>query len=101
VPAVRYNACVKGSHTCPKCRHRKIWIVPTVELAREIKRVLDITTLARLRIGGSREITARDPVQGFETYVCASCGFTEHYAVAWDDIERVGTLIDGDAGPYR
>lgn len=75
--------------------------MPTVELAREIKRQLDIGTMARLRIGGSREVTARDPVQGFEAYVCGSCGFTEHYAIEIKDIERVGKLIDGDDGPYR
>jgi predicted nucleic-acid-binding Zn-ribbon protein len=92
---------MKASHTCPKCRHRKIWVVPTVELAREIKRVFDPGTLARLRIGGSREVTARDPVQGFEAYVCGQCGFTEHYAVEIKDIERVGTMIDGDTDPYR
>jgi predicted nucleic-acid-binding Zn-ribbon protein len=92
---------MKGSHTCPKCRHRKIWVVPTVELAREIKRSLDLATMARLRIGGSREVIARDPVQGFEAYVCAQCGYTEHYATAWKEIERVGTLIDGETGPYR
>ncbi len=92
---------MKGSHTCPKCRHRKIWVVPAIELAREIKRSLDLATMARLRIGGSREVIARDPVQGFEAYVCAQCGFTEHYAIAWKEIERVGMLIDGDTGPYR
>ena len=92
---------MKGSHTCPKCRHRKIWVVPTIELAREIKRSLDLATMARLRIGGSREVIARDPVQGFEAYVCAQCGFTEHYAIAWKEIERAGMLIDGDTGPYR
>lgn len=92
---------MKGSHTCPKCKHRKIWVVPTVELAREIKRVFDPATLARLRIGGSREVIARDPIQGFDAYVCAHCGYTEHYAVEMKEIERVGTLIDGDEGPYR
>lgn len=92
---------MKASHTCPKCHHRKIWVVPSVELAREIKRIFDAETLARLRIGGSRETIARDPVHGFEAYVCAACGYTEHYAIAWKDIERVGTLIDGETGPYR
>jgi predicted nucleic-acid-binding Zn-ribbon protein len=92
---------MKGSHTCPKCRHRKIWQVPTVELAREIKRTFDAATLVRLGLGGMREVTARDPVLGFEAYVCAQCGYTEHYATMWDDIKRVGTLIDGDTGPYR
>jgi hypothetical protein len=62
---------MKGSHTCPKCRHRKIWLVPTVELAREIKRTFDAATLARLGLGGMREVTARDPVMGFDAYVCA------------------------------
>ncbi len=75
--------------------------MPTVQLAREIKLVFDIGTLKRLQIGGSREVTTRDPIQGFEAYVCGSCGFTEHYAVEIKDIERVGTLIDGDTGPYR
>ncbi|MEO8704444.1 MAG: hypothetical protein ABI867_30605 [Kofleriaceae bacterium] len=93
---------MKGSHACPKCQHRKLWVIRPVDLARRITHRFDPVTLAKLGLGHLRDTTTEAPVHGFEAYVCARCGFTEMYATSFDEIEKVGTLVDAEIGDvYR
>jgi predicted nucleic-acid-binding Zn-ribbon protein len=96
---------MKRSMTCPKCQNRKLWVVPQTDLARNIEVALPDEMVAMLakRGGGGGPMTARkeDNVHGFETYVCAACGYAETYATSLEWCARVGTLVDGEAAPYR
>jgi predicted nucleic-acid-binding Zn-ribbon protein len=95
---------MKRSLTCPKCQHRKLWVVPQVDLARQIEVALPADIAERFGKGpGGRPLTARkeDDVHGLEAYVCAQCGYSEMWATSLEYIAKVGALVDGEAGPYR
>jgi predicted nucleic-acid-binding Zn-ribbon protein len=93
---------MKGTHVCPKCRHRKVWVINPVDLARQIPHQFDPVKLAQLKLGHLRDVKTDAPVHGFEAYVCARCGFTECYATTFEHIEKAGTLVDAEPGDiYR
>jgi predicted nucleic-acid-binding Zn-ribbon protein len=96
---------MKRSMTCPKCQHRKLWVVPEVALARNISVPLptDIAEMFAKKAPAGTPMTARkeDNVHGLEAYVCAQCGYSEMWATSLEYVAKVGTFVDGEAGPYR
>jgi predicted nucleic-acid-binding Zn-ribbon protein len=94
---------MKTSVTCPKCAHRRILHITSVQdKSPSIKRdeVLSVKAKAPLTVLG------RWTNEGvFECYVCANCGYTEWYVVNAGELTVDGTVVRElkapDPNPYR
>jgi hypothetical protein len=81
---------MKQTLTCPACQGRKIWHVPQLmeqghgNMPRPLPISVAVSWLKRRVVGK------------IEAFVCASCGFIEHYAYELDELGKTDArLIDG------
>lgn len=75
---------MKRTHTCPKCQSRKFLVSANFEYpdheSRNLTKKLPPFTFS---VGA----WSRASFGAFETWVCTGCGFTEWYAVSFDDLD--------------
>ena len=77
---------MRTSHTCPKCRHQRLYVVDKVQFAdTESVNAVYTTHVTAVRIP-SKEIGGkskyRTKVGVLQAWICASCGYTEYYSSA-------------------
>ena len=94
---------MKSSLTCPKCAHRKIWRIDHADVPQQIQMPDDAMPEAfrAKALAAGKHMFKQDEVRGFETLVCAQCGYTEWYATTFEHVAKVGTLLDAETGAYR
>jgi predicted nucleic-acid-binding Zn-ribbon protein len=108
---------VKSSHSCPKCGSRAVATLPdkprrnaaskkTLQCPR--CRVIHPSSAVTCDCGHRLPLPAAEDHLKAIRYLCARCGYTEHYvadaeSVPWDRLEGLVWLNPGetDQGPYR
>ncbi len=95
---------MKTTHKCPKCEHRRIWVVDPIALrvsAEEVTQLALASAVVTDTTSGGPATRAlfgdveRTVTGGrLEAFVCASCGYTEWYAGQLDALETIAKQSD-------
>ena len=69
---------LKREKVCPQCHHRKVWHIAKVQdfEAKELPIAVDVRWSGAHHHGG------------FETFICAGCGWTEWYAIELNELRE-------------
>ncbi len=95
---------MKDSLKCPKCDHRKLWLIEKFKTRGPYEEHCVLPVVAT-----SYSVWSGNSYEGyFDIFVCAQCGYTESYARDIENLKRDPKrgifLVDGslpDGGPFR
>jgi predicted nucleic-acid-binding Zn-ribbon protein len=103
---------MKATQACPKCRHRKLIVVD--EVRQPVGKTPELQPLYPAAAVTGRGVFGTEVGAGgrFETWICASCGFTEWYTTGREDLALLAKVpssgvrildgeVEGEGGPYR